>query len=146
MNTLLTTLSLTIILVALSQGQAFNTKEVAYEGYDVVAYHEAHQAIQGSHRLSVVLDGIHYYFSNTENLLLFKKSPQKYMPKYGGYCAIGVAWHSERYDIDPEDFLIDEGKLYLFCPDQLENWKAKKDSLKIEADLHWSAMMKLEKN
>ncbi len=118
------------------KGQSINTKKVAIEGYDVVAYHKG-KALQGTNRLSAQIDDVYYHFSNEENKNLFEKDPEKYLPKYGGFCAIGIAKYNGKYDIDPEDFLIDDGELYLFCPNVIDKWIADKENLKKKADSKW---------
>ena len=51
-------------------------------------------------------------FSSDANLELFKSNPEKYAPQYGGYCAYGVATDS-LVKVDPDQFTIYDGKLYL---------------------------------
>ncbi|AXT62575.1 hypothetical protein D1816_20165 [Aquimarina sp. AD10] len=125
------------------QAQSINIKKVAIEGYDVVAYHKG-QAIEGTNRLSVKIRDVFYHFSSIENKALFKKNPKKYLPKYGGFCAIGIAIYDGKYNIDPEDFLIDNGELYLFCPDQIDNWIADQENLKRKAEIEWLKMEEKE--
>jgi YHS domain-containing protein len=69
-------------------------------GYDLVEYHflQANQdGVLGkasiSHRLAT--NGYLYYFSTEANRELFIQDPKKYLPKYGGYCAWGLAWKYE---------------------------------------------------
>ena len=107
-------LAVGVLLSAVSFGQSINTKSVALEGYDLVGYFTKNQAVQGSDKLSVEVDGIHYYFSSVENQKLFKAHPQKYMPECGGFCAMGVAGSNGKFPVDPENFQITDGKLYLF--------------------------------
>ncbi len=121
------------------KNKAINQKKVAVEGYDVVAYHLG-EAKHGRSQEFVKVDDVFYYFSSEENRKLFEGDPHKYLPKYGGFCAIGVAIYDGKYDIDPEDFLIDDGELYLFCPDQLDNWIADQENLKKLADIEWEKM------
>lgn len=122
------------------KNKTVNAKKVAVEGYDIVAYHVDNKAIHGSSKLSVLLEDVHYYFSSEKNKKLFEKEPEKYLPKYGGFCAIGIALYDGKFDIDPDDFLIDNGELYLFCPGEIGNWKAEQESLKQKADLEWAKM------
>ena len=126
----------TFFLMQNIQAQSLNVKQVAIHGYDVVAYHRG-QALQGTDRLSAQVGETHYYFTSEENRKLFEANPTKYLPKFGGYCAIGIAIYDGKYDIDPEDFLIDDGELYLFCPDQIDNWKADQANLKKKAETEW---------
>ncbi len=119
-----------------THAQSVNIKTVAIEGYDVVAYHKG-RALEGTAALQVKMDDVYYYFSNEENRILFKQDSKKYLPKYGGFCAIGIAKYNNKYDIDPEDFLIDGGELYLFCPNVLDEWISDKENLKEKANMKW---------
>jgi YHS domain-containing protein len=69
-------------------------------GYDLVEYHNLQPDQDGvlgkasiSHRLET--NGYLYYFATEENRELFKQNPEKYLPKYGGFCAWGLAWEYE---------------------------------------------------
>nr|WP_136251774.1 YHS domain-containing (seleno)protein [Ningiella ruwaisensis] len=85
---------------------------VAIKGYDPVAYFTQNQPVQGVQQFSAEYNGALYYFSSAENQALFKGTPAKYAPQYGGYCAFGVT-QEKKYDIDPTAFAIVDDKLYL---------------------------------
>jgi YHS domain-containing protein len=84
----------------------------AVHGYDVVAYFEAGQPVEGSKEHTVEWMGATWRFSSDENRARFAASPDKYAPQYGGYCAYAVSYGSTA-DIDPEAWKIVDGKLYL---------------------------------
>lgn len=107
-------LAVGVLFATLSFGQTINTKSVAIEGYDLVAYFTKNQAIQGTQALPVEVEGVFYYFSSTENQAMFKANPKKYMPQCGGFCATGVATAKAKFPVDPENFVVTDGKLYLF--------------------------------
>ena len=69
---------------------------------------------EGQKKFTATFDGVKYKFSSESNLNKFKRNPDKYVPQYGGYCAYAIAFKSEKVSINPETFLIDDGKLYLF--------------------------------
>jgi len=81
-------------------------------GYDPVAYFTDGKAVRGSGFHVTVQDGVTYAFASDEHKTLFKQSPEKYMPAYGGYCAYGVAL-AKKFVADPEVWKIVGGKLYL---------------------------------
>ncbi|WP_298531068.1 YHS domain-containing (seleno)protein [uncultured Algibacter sp.] len=83
------------------------------KGYDVVSYFNG-VALEGQIKFNTTFDGVKYKFSSLENLNKFKENPKKYMPQYGGYCAYAIAFKSEKVSINPETFLVEDGKLYLF--------------------------------
>jgi YHS domain-containing protein len=92
----------------------YNTKKgFAAEGYDVVAYFN-NEAKEGNKKHTTTYDGVNYKFASEQNLNIFLKSPEHYLPQYGGYCAYAVALKSKKVSIDPETFEIRDGKLYLF--------------------------------
>lgn len=134
---------LLLISVSVSSQQIdYNTKKGAIaNGYDVVAYF-ANKTIKGEKKFSVKHDGVSFRFSSKENLEFFKKSPNKYIPQYGGYCAYAIGLKGEKVSINPKTFEIRDGKLYLFYnawgTNTLDLWtKEGADKLKIQADTNW---------
>lgn len=107
-------LALMMLISTVGIAQNINTKSVALDGYDLVGYFTKNQAIQGTDKLAVEVDGVHFYFSSVENQKLFKANPNKYMPECGGFCATGVATANAKFPVDPENFQVTNGKLYLF--------------------------------
>ena len=78
-------------------------------------------------------------------LKFFKENPKKYVPQYGGYCAYAVAEKNIKINIDPEEFQIRDGKLYLFYSSffgsKLTNWKdADTKKLQVKADKNWKKL------
>ena len=86
--------------------------DTAINGYDSVAYFTQKAAIKGLDANTFEYKGAKWKFSSQANLELFKSNPEKYAPQYGGYCAYGVATDS-LVKVDPDQFTIHEGKLYL---------------------------------
>jgi len=116
-------------------------KGVIAKGYDVTAYFN-NKAVKGQEKYSYTYKGAKYWFQNQNNKELFKKSPEKFVPQYGGYCAYAIGKNGKKVDIDPETFTIIEGKLYLFYNsfmiNTLNSWnKNNPKQLKIQADKNW---------
>ena len=116
-------------------------KGFAAEGYDVVAYFN-NEAVEGNKDFIITFDGVKYKFSSKENLNLFTKNPEKYIPQYGGYCAYAIAEKGEKVSVNPKAFQIKNGKLYLFYnawgTNTLQLWKKENaDKLIVKADKHW---------
>ncbi|MBX9734303.1 MAG: hypothetical protein K2X37_09590 [Chitinophagaceae bacterium] len=82
-----------------------------------------------------------YYFSSEKNAAIFKQSPAKYEPQYGGWCAYAMGATGEKVNIDPETFKVLNGKLYLFYNkffnNTLKSWNKDEVSLKQKADASW---------
>ncbi len=88
------------------------TAGVTLHGYDAVAYFTDGKPMKGTGRYGYAWMGAKWLFSSTENRDRFVKSPEKYAPQYGGYCAYAVS-QGITADIDPEAWKIVEDKLYL---------------------------------
>ncbi len=137
-----------VLFSTLSIAQSINTKSVALEGYDLVAYFTKNQAIQGTDKISLKVDDVYYYFSSVENQKLFEANPSKYMPECGGFCAMAVAGSNAKFPVDPETFTVTDGKLYLFYngPYKGANFNGKEPWLKDEkalikkAEENWPAL------
>ncbi|MEZ5354211.1 MAG: YHS domain-containing (seleno)protein [Bryobacteraceae bacterium] len=89
-----------------------NSKGVAVEGYDAVAYFTAGEPTKGSPAFEHTWQGVKWHFANAANLEAFKKDPAKFAPQYGGYCAYAVSKGSTA-GISPKAWQIVNGKLYL---------------------------------
>jgi YHS domain-containing protein len=85
---------------------------VAVQGYDVVAYFTDDKPVKGDAKISSQRDGATYYFATAEHKAAFDKSPAKYVPEFGGYCAYGVAKNA-LVKIDPKAFQVVNGRLLL---------------------------------
>ena len=86
---------------------------VAIQGYDPVAYFTLGKATRGNEEHAYKWLGAEWHFATKENKQSFAASPIKYAPQYGGHCAVGVAYGEITKDIDPEAWIIVDGKLYL---------------------------------
>jgi YHS domain-containing protein len=66
--------------------------------------------------------GAKWKFASQAHLDLFKATPEKYAPQYGGYCAYGVSVDN-LVSIEPDKFTIIDGKLYLnYDADVQQKW------------------------
>jgi YHS domain-containing protein len=120
----------------------FNTENgVAISGYDPVAYFKQNKATMGKKELSVVYQGLTYYLSSPENAEEFRKTPTKYEPQYGGWCAYAMGKDGSKVEIDPETYKITDGKLFVFYnkffTNTLKSWNKDEASLKKNADVNW---------
>lgn len=105
---------LTLSTIVSANHDVNSEKGVMLEGYDVVAYHTLGKAKRGSEDFHVDWLGGNWYFISQQHRDLFVENPEKYLPQYGGYCALSYADGREHGGVDPKAWQIVEGKLYLF--------------------------------
>lgn len=123
----------------------FNTNNgIALREFDPVSYF-GNKPLKGDSKYYHHYKGITYYFANAENVEAFKKSPSKYEPAYGGWCAYTVATTGERVKVNPVIYKIIDGQLHLFYSyngdNRLLKWNANEKKLKPSADKKWKAGM-----
>jgi YHS domain-containing protein len=85
---------------------------LALRGYDPIAYFKDGKPIRGTESLSAAYGGARYLFVSESHRKLFLENPTKYIPQYGGFCAVGTSF-GEKVDVDPETGKIVNGRLYL---------------------------------
>jgi YHS domain-containing protein len=85
---------------------------LANQGYDVVAYHTDGKAIKGESKFTEWFHGAKYFFVSAEHREMFRQSPSKYLPQYGGFCAYAMSLGKVR-PVNPEIFSIENGRLML---------------------------------
>jgi hypothetical protein len=85
---------------------------LALKGFDAVAYFNQGKAIEGKKEFEHTWMDATWRFSTAENRDLFAKSPEKYAPQFGGYCAFGVTG-GYLAPTDPTAWKVVEDKLYL---------------------------------
>lgn len=128
-------------LIALAQDTGLNAPEgIALHGYDLVSYFRQEPS-PGTEDFKTSYKGIVYQFSNDANLMEFIENPEKYLPKYGGWCAYAMGVNGEKVDVDPNTYKIIDGELYLFYNSLLNNtlkkWNRQEKSLLKQANKNW---------
>lgn len=113
---------------------------VALQGYDPVSYFEGSGPKQGKKNFSVVFAGGTYYFVDTANREAFLANPDRYLPAYGGWCATAMAF-GKKVEVDPENFKITNGRLFLFYKSLIQNalndWNRHEAQWTVDADGRW---------
>jgi YHS domain-containing protein len=121
-------------------------KKIALQGYDPIGYFKQNKAVKGKKEIATTYDGVVYYFSSIENKNVFIKTPTKYEPQFGGWCAYAMGETGEKVEINPETFKIIEGKLYLFYNayfnNTLKSWNKNETILKSKAEANWKKVIK----
>jgi len=85
---------------------------LALRGYDPVSYFVDRKPTRGEENLSASYGGARYLFASESHRKLFLENPKKYVPEFGGFCAVGTSFR-EKVDVDPETGKVVNGKLYL---------------------------------
>jgi YHS domain-containing protein len=101
-------------LLTAARAAAFNVdaKGLLLRGYDPVAYFATGAPVKGEVQWTVAHKGATLNFASAANRDAFMKTPDKYLPAYGGFCAYGVA-SGAKVDGDPTVWKIVDGRLYL---------------------------------
>lgn len=117
-------------------------KNIAMEGYDLLSFFEGTPA-KGNEENSSIHEGITYLFSTSANKTSFDATPTKYMPQYGGFCAVamyfGKAEELQTYDI----YAVVDGKLYFNKNKKAKKMWDKKTPAKIikRSDKNWNCIV-----
>lgn len=114
-------------------------------GYDAVSYFQGKEPLKGDPKFSTKVGEVTYRFANEANLKEFQKSPSKYEPQFGGWCAYAVADSKSKVEVDPKSYVIQNDRLLLFYNglwgDTRSKWLNTKDKTKeqylTEADKNW---------
>jgi YHS domain-containing protein len=115
---------------------------LAVNGYDPVAYFTEKRPVEGSSKFQLKHKGATWRFASMSNMEKFKADPDKYAPRYGGYCAWAV---SQGYTAkgDPEFWKIVDGKLYLnYDASVQKRWEKDIPGFISKADKHWPGVIK----
>ena len=130
------------ILPAGSLAKAVNAARdnVAIHGYDTVAYFDEGRPAKGSAAFTHDWMGATWRFASVEHRDRFAADPDRFAPRYGGYCAWAV---SKGYTAngDPEVWKIVDGKLYLnYNPGVKSEWEKDQAARIRSADAKWPSL------
>jgi hypothetical protein len=116
------------------------TENGAIDGFDPVSYFSENRPERGSSNITAEWNGAVWHFTTVEHRDIFLKEPEKYAPRYGGFCALGMA-HGGDVPTNPEAWTIWEGKLYLNMIKEVSiTWRYNPDKLIARADKKWEAL------
>lgn len=99
---------------AIAQSAKINVDEnyVAINGYDTVAYFTFGKPTKGDPGIGVRWEDAQWHFANAEHRDMFVRDPDRYAPRFGGFCALGIS-RGYLSSVDPEAWQIVGGKLFL---------------------------------
>jgi YHS domain-containing protein len=90
-----------------------DAKNVMLGGFDPVSYHSAQGIERGKAELATEFDGVVYRFANEANRATFLRDPEKYIPRFGGFCANGIVYGIP-WGGDADTWKLIDGKLTIF--------------------------------
>ena len=126
---------------AAAEPPVYATDGVAINGHDPVAYFTEGAPVKGTPEHVSDWDGAVLHFASAENKAMFDADPEKFAPKYGGYCAYAV---SKGYtaSTDPAAWSIHEDRLYLnYSKSVRALWAARKRHHIRQADANWPGVL-----
>ena len=100
-------------LALASPSVAADKGPLAIKGYDPIAYFTIGKPTRGLPEIEYEWNEHRYRFSRAEHRELFKADPVRYAPQFENFCAMALS-KGEIVEADPENWLISEGRLYVF--------------------------------
>ena len=112
-------------------------KRLMLNGFDPVAYHTEQGLVLGKADLKTEFDGVTYRFGSDANRVLFKQSPERFVPQFGGFCANGIVYGIP-WGGDGDQWKLIDGKLTIFGGQASRNYflMQEKPNLKL-AQQYW---------
>jgi hypothetical protein len=115
----------------------------ALTGHDPLSVH-AGIAIMGDENITSSYEDATYQFNSPENKKTFDENPEKYAPKYGGYCSTAIG-EGSLVEASPHSALIQDGVLHVFYKDEEEDtqdeWNENPVENKKRAETEWDKLI-----
>jgi hypothetical protein len=104
----------TIALTARGPQERVNQSRdgLAMQGYDPVSYVAAGRPARGTTAFETRWNGATWRFASAANRDAFANDPDRYAPRFGGYCAYAVS-RGYTANGDPRVWRVVDGRLYL---------------------------------
>ena len=146
MKNILTT---TLAALALSATLAFGGELLnidraaghALDAYDPVAFFTDKAAVKGDFKITGTHQGATYFFASKKNRDAFQANPERYVPAYGGYCAVGAAL-GVLLPVDISTWQIVDGRLVLnYSADVQKMFNKDPQGTLKKADANWPKLV-----
>lgn len=116
----------------------FAVDGLAIRGADPVAFFREGRPVEGDAAFAADWNGARWRFASSENRDDFLAAPERFAPKYGGFCAWAVAARGKLYSTQPRNWSIVNDRLYLNFNDDIQRrWEADIPGFIAEADQRW---------
>lgn len=114
---------------------------LAIKGHDPLAYFDDGKPAEGDKKHTFEWQGAVWRFVTAERRDRFAADPERYAPRYGGYCAWAVSQGSTA-SIDPDAWDIVDGKLYLnYSLKVRDQWRQDVPGNIERADANWPRLL-----
>lgn len=115
--------------------------DYAINGYDSVAYHLEMKPVKGDSEFVAEWNGAMWRFKSADNRDLFESDPERWAPKYGGYCAWAVS-NNYTAKTDPKAWSIVDDRLYLnYSRNVRRKWSKDIPGNIKRGDANWPAVL-----
>jgi hypothetical protein len=114
---------------------------LALGGFDPVSYFGDGAPARGRPEHALVWRGAVFHFGGTLTQRLFLRWPERFVPQYGGHCALGMA-RGDLDEGDPAAWRVIRWRLYLFADSEAaELWGLCLRANVRAADWHWTRLL-----
>lgn len=121
-----------------------NSKGLALEGYDPVAYFTDKKPVRGRPEFTAEHEGATYQFSSAAHRKLFSDRPVGYVPAYGGYCGYAASVGKVR-PVKPSLWSVVDGQLILqHSTGAVELWEKDIPGNKARAERFWPQLVQVK--
>ena len=113
---------------------------LALKGYDPVAYFTDAKPTPGVEQFELLWDGQRYRFASAQHRDMFRTSPDRYAPQFGGLCAMNLS-NGVKRESDPHNWVISNGNLYVFAGERgMQNFSKAPEDYATRAAGHLKAL------
>ena len=106
-------ISLSFVFSMQALDQKSKKENIELHGSCPVVYLMMGKDVKGDPKIASTFENKTYYFTNADAKKMFDADPKKYLPKYDGYCATGIAM-GKKIVPDHQYYSIYNGSTYLF--------------------------------
>lgn len=100
-----------------------NAQGVLFDGWDPVSWFQPGKGQRGVAKFAAPYQGKKVWFASEANRKLFLATPARYLPEFGGRCALSLA-NGKVEKADPACYRKLEGKVYLFANERAaQTWE-----------------------
>jgi YHS domain-containing protein len=128
------------ILLTANRPLLAETAPLALKGYDPVAYFTDAKPTPGREQFELLWDGQRYRFASAQHRDMFRTSPDRYAPQFGGLCAMNLS-NGVKRESDPHNWVISNGNLYVFAGERgMQNFSKAPEDYATRAAGHLKAL------